>query len=84
MAHKHLVLALVMILPSVPVSAASAQPEPMVLAPAGTAETRYCLRVGPVTGRIAETIECWTREQWAEQDVDVDQEWAEEGVGIKA
>ena len=52
-------------------------------APPGTAETRYCMRVEPVTGSRIETIECWTRAQWAEQGVDVDAEWAKEGVAVK-
>ena len=62
-------------------------------APAGSADTRYCLRVGPYTGSRLETVQCWTRQQWAEQCdqddwpwvrqcVDVDKEWAKEGVGV--
>ena len=51
-------------------------------APTGTPETRYCLRVGPLTGNLVETVECWTRKQWAEQGVNVDQEWAREGVRV--
>ncbi|HZU51248.1 MAG TPA: hypothetical protein VE968_05155, partial [Sphingomicrobium sp.] len=34
-------------------------------APQGTATTRYCMHVGPLTGEIADRIECWTREEWA-------------------
>ena len=49
-------------------------------APAGTESTRYCLRVDPITGSRLETIQCRTREDWAELDVDVDQEWADNGV----
>lgn len=49
-------------------------------APPGTPDTRYCMHVGPLTGNLAETIECWTRTEWAEQGVDVDREWAKEGV----
>jgi hypothetical protein len=49
-------------------------------APAGTPQTHYCLRVDPVTGSNVETIQCWTREEWAEQGVDVDREWAKNGV----
>lgn len=51
-------------------------------APAGTATTRYCLRVDPITGSRMETIECRTREHWAALEVDVDQEWAENGVRV--
>jgi hypothetical protein len=63
----------------------AAQPDPAALtAPAGTPDTRYCMRVEPVTGSRIETIECWTREQWADQGVDVDREWAREGVEVRA
>lgn len=49
-------------------------------APPGTAETRYCMRVGPLTGSRLEQVECWTRVQWTLQGVDVDRDWPEEGV----
>jgi len=53
-------------------------------APAGDSNTRYCLRVDPITGSRMETIQCRTREDWALLEVDVDQEWAENGVRILA
>jgi hypothetical protein len=53
-------------------------------APPGTATTRYCLRVDPPTGSRIETIQCRTREDWADLDVDVDQEWAANGVRVLA
>lgn len=59
-------------------SGALAQPVP---APEGTAVTRYCMRV-TLTGHVIEPIRCWTRDQWAEQGVDVDREWAREGVKV--
>lgn len=49
-------------------------------APPGTPETRYCLRVDPLIGSRIETIQCKTREEWAALEIDVDQEWAENGV----
>ena len=52
-------------------------------APAGTPNTRYCLRVEPITGSRIETIQCMTREQWADLGLDVDQEWAENGVRVE-
>ena len=59
-----------------PVSTASpAGPEPTV-----SANGKYCLRVEASTGRRVETVECMTRQQWAEQGVDLDKEWAEDGV----
>ena len=57
-------------------SLAAAQSEP---APAGTADTRYCMRV-VLTGNVVEPVRCWTRDQWADQGVDVDKEWAKEGI----
>jgi hypothetical protein len=80
MAHRTLVVALGMII----ATSAAAQPEmpPPATAPAGTATTRYCLRVDPITGSRIETIQCRTREDWASLEVDVDQEWAENGVRV--
>lgn len=53
-------------------------------APPGGPSTRYCLRVDPPTGSRIETIQCRTREDWADLDVDVDQEWADNGVRVIA
>jgi hypothetical protein len=81
MAHKELVVALSMIVTASPVLASSPEPTAKT-APAGTAETRYCLRVEPVIGSLIQTVQCWTREEWAAKEVDVDKEWAREGVKI--
>ncbi|HEX6740625.1 MAG TPA: hypothetical protein VF079_02370 [Sphingomicrobium sp.] len=67
------------------IAAASAQPnsEPVPpTAPVGTETTRYCMRVEPHTGSRIETIECWTREEWALGEVDVDKDWPKEGVRV--
>jgi len=53
-------------------------------APPGTAETRYCLRVDPLIGSKIPTIECLTRYEWSMLEIDVDQEWAENGVRVIA
>jgi len=82
MAYKQLALALSLIVVSSPISAATAQPPPMTAAPAGTPETRYCMKIEAVTGTRLETIECWTRAEWAEQEVDVDKDWPKEGVRV--
>jgi len=55
---------------------------PSAGAPPGTLETRYCLRVDPLVGSRVETIQCKTRDEWAALEIDVDQEWAENGVRI--
>jgi hypothetical protein len=84
MAYGNLVIALSMIVTVAPVSATTFEPPATTPAPPGTAQTRYCLRVEPQTGSRIESVECWTREEWAEAGVDVDQEWAKEGVRVLA
>lgn len=56
---------------------------PMTPAPPGTPETRYCLRVDPLIGSRIETIQCKTRDEWEMLALDVDQEWAENGVKVR-
>jgi hypothetical protein len=82
MAHKTIFLALGMIVAATAASAANPPPPPENPAPTDSAGTRYCLRIGPLTGHISETVECWTRYEWADQDVDLDKEWAKNGVSI--
>lgn len=79
MAQKELIVAFGLAVAASPLLATN--PEPTV-APAGTTVTKYCMYVEPITGSRIETVECWTRQEWAEQEVDVDKEWAEEGVAI--
>lgn len=54
------------------------------VAPAAPSQARYCLRVGPVTGSRMETIRCETRATWAAMEVDIDAEWATEGVRVES
>ena len=61
-------------------ASAAAADAPASAAPAGTAETRYCMKVEAVTGTRHERTECWTRAEWSAQGVEVDRDWAEEGV----
>ena len=51
-------------------------------APPAGPETRYCLRVEPITGTRIGGIRCLTREEWADGDVDVDEVWAKDGVRV--
>lgn len=51
-------------------------------APAGTPTTRYCMYVEAATGTRIELLECWTRAEWSENGVDVDQDWPREGVSV--
>lgn len=57
----------------------AAEERPMA-APAGTSDTRYCMRIAALTGSRIERVKCWTREKWAAQGVDVDRDWPAEGV----
>jgi hypothetical protein len=83
MAYKGLLIAFGMIVAASP-AIASREPVPTAPAPPGTATTRYCLRVDPIIGSRIETIQCRTRDDWASLEVDVDQEWAENGVRVIA
>jgi hypothetical protein len=91
MAHKLVIGALSMIAATSPLSAQPdtgpleprLHPSPTTPAPPGTPNTQYCMRV-TLTGNVAEPVRCWTREEWAEQGVDVDQEWRKEGVAVVA
>lgn len=76
MAYNELIVALSLIATT---SQTPANP-PQRVAPQGTAETRYCLKVDPLAGSRVETIQCKTRDEWAALEIDVDQEWAENGV----
>jgi hypothetical protein len=66
-------------------AAPATQPDPApTAAPAAGPDARYCLHIEAVTGSRLEKVRCWTRQEWADQDVDVDQEWAREGVAVIA
>ena len=89
MAHKGLILALGAMI-AAPLSAAqpdsgplepNLQPLTAEPAPAGTPQTKYCMRVD-LTGYVIEQVRCWTRDQWAEQGVDVDRDWHDDGVRV--
>ncbi len=83
MSHRKLGAACCLIAVAVsPVLAQPAGRESLTSAPAAGPDARYCLRVEAVTGTLIERVRCWTREQWAEQGVDVDKEWAREGVTV--
>ena len=50
-------------------------------APPGGPDTRYCMRI-ELTGNVIEPVRCWTRAEWAEQGVDVDRDWHDDGVRV--
>ena len=78
MAHRF-IIALGLIAAASPVLATIQDPQPTG-APAGTPETRYCMHIEAVTGSRIEKLKCWTRDEWAQHDVDLDKDWPKEGV----
>ena len=84
MAHRIVIAAFGLAAAASPALATNPEPASNAGAPAGTAETRYCMRIEPITGSRLEEVKCWTRDEWAEQGVDVDRDWAKEGVRIIA
>ena len=79
MAHKAWLLAFGLMA----AAPAAATPDEMspAIAPTAGPDARYCLRI-ELTGNIVEPVRCWTREKWADEGVDVDKEWAENGVRV--
>ena len=80
MAHKAVVLYVGLLVAATPVSASVQDPAQMSVAPEGTTETKYCMHIEAITGSRIEEVKCWTRAEWAERGVDVDQDWAKAGV----
>ena len=65
-----------------PVLAQPAERTAGMVAPAAGPQARYCLRVEAVTGSRLESVRCWTRQEWTELGVDIDKDWAKEGVRV--
>lgn len=82
MALMELILALGTIVASSAASATQPESAPVASAPAAGPDARYCMRIEAITGSRLEELKCWTRAEWAEQGVDVDKEWAKEGVTV--
>lgn len=82
MAWKTILLASIMVEGAMPVLASQSDDGARARAPEASAGALYCLRVEAATGTRLETVQCWTRDQWAEMEVDVDAEWAKEGVRV--
>lgn len=78
MAYKAIMLALIIV--ASPVAAAEFNASSPIGAPPGGPGTHYCMHVDPITGSNVQTTQCWTRAEWADQGVDVDKEWAKNGV----
>ena len=82
MALKELILAFGTIVAASAASATQTEVAPGTGAPAAGPDARYCMRIEAITGSRLEELKCWTRAEWAEQGVDVDKEWAKEGVTV--
>lgn len=74
--------AVTLLIATAPSAATPPKPAQEIQAPAAGANARYCLRVEAVTGTRLETVQCHTRGEWADWEVDVDKEWAKEGVRV--
>ena len=83
MAHNLLVAAALGTLMAASPAAANQQADAAAGAPPGNPGTEYCMWVEPVTGSRLETVQCFTREQWADQGVDLDKDWPKEGVAVQ-
>ena len=84
MAPKLIVAAFSLFAMAAPVAATNQDTDQATGAPAAGPDAKYCMRVEAFTGSRIETIQCWTRVEWAEQGVDLDKDWAEEGVRVIA
>ena len=73
-------LAALLVAAAAPVVATQPEPTP-ASAPAAGPDARYCMKI-EITGSRVDIVRCWTRDKWAEQEVDVDKEWAENGVRV--
>ena len=81
MSHKKLAVALSLIVAGSPALAQTAM-DTGTGAPVAGRDARYCLRVEAVTGTRLERILCRTRQEWIHLGVDLDREWAKEGVSV--
>lgn len=51
-------------------------------APPAAENALYCLKMEPITGTRIGSILCWTRQEWADNDIDLDEAWGEDGVEV--
>ena len=79
MAFKQLAVALCVLAAASPASAVIPKDSP---AETDGPNVLYCMRVEAVTGTRLERVVCWTRAEWAMNDVDLDKDWPKEGVSI--
>lgn len=82
MTRKSLFAAVTLMAAISPAMAAQPEPMPEQGAPAAAPDAKYCLRVEPITGSRIEMTQCETRQEWTLLGVDIDREWAKEGVRV--
>jgi hypothetical protein len=83
MAWKNILLASLIALGSAPaVGSQSVDREDQATLPDAPEGALYCLKMEPVTGTRIGSIMCQTRQQWADDEVDLAQAWAEDGVEV--
>ena len=85
MAWKLFLLASMTVAGAMPVSASQSQPSDDAViagAPDAPEGALYCLKMEPITGTRIGSLLCWTRQQWADNDIDLDKAWAEDGVEV--
>ena len=85
MAWKNVLLASILIAGAVPTAASqyvSSDDAVSSRAPDAPEGALYCLKMEPITGTRIGSVLCWTRQEWAENDVDLDEAWGEDGVEV--
>jgi hypothetical protein len=82
MSHTKLAVALIILAAGAPALAQPLPAESRAGAPAAGPAARYCMRVEAATGSRIERVMCWTRQEWFEQGVDVEEDWPREGVSV--
>ena len=85
MAWKNALLASILIAGAVPAAATQSHHDDHTAtlgAPDAPDGALYCLKMEPITGTRIGSILCWTRQEWADNEVDLDKAWAEDGIEV--
>lgn len=85
MAWKSILLASILVAGAAPTAASQAHHSNDVAtagAPDAPEGALYCLKMEPITGTRIGSVLCWTRQQWADNDIDLDEAWAADGVEV--
>ena len=81
MAHKALIFAASILAFAAPALATNPDQDHWTGAPQASENAKYCLNI-EITGSRVDKVLCLTRAEWVDQEVDVDREWAENGVRV--